>query len=118
MTTIYEAIGGGDAVSAAVDQFYHRVLADPCLAPYFDGVDVAEIKRHQRAFIAAAVGGPEVYRGRSMTDAHAHLNVTPDDFDTVVDHLVATLASLGVPEAAINEIGGRLAPLKSDVVTA
>ena len=32
----YEAIGGGSAVSAVVNDFYERVLADPQLAPYFD----------------------------------------------------------------------------------
>ena len=33
----YDAIGGGPAVSAVVNDFYVRVLADPQLAPYFEG---------------------------------------------------------------------------------
>src|SRR3954447_13881267 len=37
---IYDSIGGPPAVSAAVDDFYLRVLADPALAPFFAGIDM------------------------------------------------------------------------------
>jgi hemoglobin len=115
MGTIYEDIGGAPSVDAAVEDFYERVLADPMLAPYFDDVDMARLKDHQRAFIAAAIGGPSAYEGRSMREAHAGLNVTPAAFDRVVDHLVATLDGLGVPMETIETIGGALAPLKDEI---
>ncbi|HLU56935.1 MAG TPA: group 1 truncated hemoglobin [Pseudonocardia sp.] len=113
--SIYDSIGGAAAVAAAVDLFYERVLADPDLAGYFTGVDIAKLKSHQRSFIAAAIGGPEVFSGRSMKDAHAHLNVRPEHFDRVVDHLVATLTELSVPADVIGRIGATLAPLKADI---
>jgi hemoglobin len=75
------------------------------------------LKAHQRAFIAAAIGGSEVYAGRDMAAAHAGLAITDADFDAVVAHLVATLAGLGVPEDTIGQIGGALAPLRGDIVT-
>ena len=43
----YEAIGGGPAVRMVVDDFYQRVLADPELAHYFNGIDMTRLKRHQ-----------------------------------------------------------------------
>ena len=116
--SIYESIGGGPAVGAAVDDFYARVLADPQLAPFFTGVDLQHLKAHQRAFIAAAIGGSEIYQGRDMAAAHAGLAITDADFDAVVAHLVDTLAGLGVPEETIGQIGGALAPLRGDIVTA
>lgn len=115
--TIYEDIGGAAAVSAAVDGFYDRVLADPSLAPYFAGVSIPKLKGHQRAFIAVAIGGPEPYAGRSMADAHAGLDITAEAFAKVVDHLVTTLAELGVDADTIGEIGGKLVPLESEIVT-
>jgi hemoglobin len=115
--TIYDAIGGPTAVAAAVDDFYARVLADPSLAPFFTDIDLSRLRSHQRAFIAAAIGGPEIYAGRDMGAAHAGLGITDADFDAVVGHLVDTLASLGVPGETIAEIGGRLAPLRSSIVT-
>jgi hemoglobin len=116
--SIYDGIGGAPAVQAAVDDFYARVTADPELAPFFTDVDLRKLKAHQRAFIAAAVGGPEIYRGRDMQAAHAGLGITDANFDAVVGHLVATLTGLGVPAETIGQIGETLAPLRSDIVTA
>jgi hemoglobin len=116
--TIYDEIGGAPAVNAAVEAFYSRVLADPSLAPYFEGISVPRLKGHQRAFIAAALGGPEPYDGRDMTAAHAGLGVTDAAFDSVVAHLVATLTDLGVPAPTIEAIGGTLAPLRGQIVEA
>jgi hemoglobin len=113
--SIYDEIGGSAAVSAAVDQFYERVIADATLAPFFVGTDMMRLKKHQRAFIAAAVGGPEPYFGRNMAEAHAGLDVSPSDFDRVVGHLVDTLVALGVPESTIGAIGEKLAPLKGEI---
>lgn len=116
--SIYDSIGGAGAVRAAVDDFYARVLADGQLAPFFSGTDLNRLKAHQRAFIAAAIGGPEIYQGRDMASAHADLGIADSDFDAVVGHLVDTLSELGVPEETIGQIGSVLAPLRSDIVTA
>ncbi|MDY7101931.1 MAG: group 1 truncated hemoglobin [Actinomycetota bacterium] len=116
-TSIYDTIGGAPAVSATVDRFYERLLADSATAGFFEGYDVGRIKGHQRAFIAAALDGPDRYAGRGMRDAHAGLEISDADFDAVVAHLVATLTELGVDEAVIGQIGGALAPLRSEIVT-
>ena len=116
--SIYDSIGGAGAVRAAVDGFYARVLADPQLAPFFTGTDLNRLKAHQRAFIAAAIGGPEIFEGRDMASAHAGLGVTDADFNAVVGHLVDTLTGLGVPAETIGEIGSALAPLRADIVGA
>jgi hemoglobin len=113
--SIFDDIGGPPAVTAAVDDFYRRVISDPALTAYFDGVDMRRLKGHQRAFIAAAIGGPDPYLGRSMREAHELLNIAPEHFDRVVDHLVETLADLGVAASIIDAIGDKLAPLKAEI---
>lgn len=115
--SIFDAIGGGPAVAAAVDDFYVRVLADPALAPFFDDTDMARLKAHQRAFLAAAIGGGDLYSGRDMAGAHDGLGISNENFDAVVGHLVATLTALGVPPETIEQIGTALAPLRTDIVT-
>jgi hemoglobin len=114
--TIFDSIGGAPSVNAAVDQFYLRVLDDPELKHYFAGVDMGKLKSHQRAFIAAAIGGPEIYSGRDMAAAHEGLGITNQDFDAVVGHLVATLDDLGVPAEIIADIGSALVPLRAEIV--
>jgi hemoglobin len=116
--SIYAKIGGAPSVSAAVDRFYEKVTGDPSLAHHFEGMDLSRLKAHQRSFIGAALGGPETYSGRDMATAHADLGITDGDFDRVVQHLVDTLASLGVDEDTIATIGATLAPLQDQIVTA
>jgi hemoglobin len=116
--SIYAKIGGAPSVSVAVDQFYERVTADPSLAHYFEDVDLVRLKGHQRAFIGAALGGPETYPGRDMAAAHAGLGITADDFGRVVQHLAGTLTSLGVDDETVATIGEALAPLQDQIVTA
>jgi hemoglobin len=116
MATIYDEIGGRDGVAVAVERFYDHVLADDLLAPYFDTTDMRRQKQHLRAFLAAAVGGPDVYAGRDMSEAHAGLGITDEAFDRVVGHLVATLTALGVAPATIGAIGDAVAPLRASIV--
>ena len=56
--SLYERIGGKDALDAAVDIFYRKVLADERIKSFFDGVDMKKQKGKQKAFLAFAMGGP------------------------------------------------------------
>jgi hemoglobin len=116
MPSIYEQIGGPGAVAAAVDIFYARVTADPTLAPYFESTDMRRQKAHMRAFLAVAIGGADIYRGRDMGAAHAGLGITHEAFNRVIGHLVATLVELDVPSELIVAIGAKLEPLRAVVV--
>lgn len=115
--SIYDEIGGAPALAAAVEDFYTRVLADTELAGYFQGVDVERLKAHQRSFLAAAIGGSEIYAGRPMKEAHASLGITQKHFDRVVGHLVDTLTELSVPAETIGEVGSKLIPLQWEIVS-
>jgi hemoglobin len=112
----YHRIGGADAVKHVVNRFYELVLGDPELAPYFVGVDLARLKRHQVLLVSQVLGGPVEYDGRSLKDAHAGRGITKDHFGLVVVHLVTALREAGVPEDVIGRVGEALGPTESDVV--
>jgi hypothetical protein len=73
--TIFEKLGGKAAVTAAVDKFYEKVLADPTVSPFFEGVSMAAQRRKQVAFLAYALGGPEGYKGKDMFEAHKSMDL-------------------------------------------
>jgi hemoglobin len=118
VASIYESIGGADAVSAAVDDFYGRVLSDPELAPFFVDSDQRKLRAHQRAFLTAALGGPAAYEGKKMSDAHAGRGIEDRHFDLVAGHLSGTLTHLGVDDATVGTIIGVVAGLRPEVVAA
>jgi hypothetical protein len=45
--TLYEKLGGEAAVQAAVTSFYDKLLADPLLAHFFEGVDMRRLAMKQ-----------------------------------------------------------------------
>jgi len=115
--TLYETLGADAGIRTAVDQFYDRVVADPRLTAYFDGVDMVGLRRHQVEMLSAATGGPKSYTGAEMAAAHAGRGIDNAAFDRVVGHLQDTLVALGVDETTITAVLGALSPLRSDIVT-
>jgi hemoglobin len=104
MASVYEQIGGAGAVDAAVDIFYRKVLADPVISHFFDGVDMDRQIGKQKAFLTLAFGGPNNYSGKDMRNAHKHMKLTEQHFQAVAGHLVATLKELSVPQHLIDEV--------------
>jgi len=119
MTTLFEKIGGKDAVEAAVDIFYGKVLADDRIKHFFDGVDMKIQRAKQKAFLTLAFGGPSNYTGKNMRDGHAHLvekGLNESHFDAVVENLGATLKELNVPDELIEEAAAIAISTKNDVL--
>lgn len=115
--TLYDRLGGEDAIMAMVGEFYDRIVADPVLAPYFRGLDMDRQIDKQVAFMTMAFGGPHRYTGRDLRSAHAHLaGLTDVHFDALLGHLRATLGTLSVPRPMIEEIMGSVRGWRPDVL--
>ncbi|WP_203580805.1 group I truncated hemoglobin [Microbacterium hibisci] len=116
--TLYQRLGEGDGIAAVVDSLYRRILGDETLAPFFSETRMVEQKRHMALFLAAAAGGPDGYRGKDLTVAHAGRGITDADFDRVIGHAAAALEEAGVDADAIAQVAGALMPLREKVATA
>ena len=114
--TIYHQLGKREAIAAVVDRFYERVLADPRLNHYFDAVELHELRAHQTAFLSAATGGPDTYTGASMREAHAHLDLTPADFEGVAIHLQETLYEFDVDPENVDAVIDTVASLRPEIL--
>jgi hemoglobin len=112
----YDRIGGGAALTAVVDEFYRRLLADERVAHYFEGVPLPVLKRHQALLLAKVLGGPDQYEGRALDAAHAGLDITDEDYDIVVAHLVATMVEAGVPDDILGRAGEVLVAVRPSIV--
>ena len=114
--SLYERLGGGSAIRSVVDRFYELVLVDPVLRPFFAGVDLARLRRHQALFISQVAGGPADYDGREMVVAHAGRGIDDDAFDRVATHLAESLREHGVRPAEIDEVVAAVGGLRGEVV--
>ncbi len=114
--SIYERIGGADALRTAVTLFYDRVVADPGLAPYFENIDLARLRGHQQSFLISALGGPDYYGGRDLRSAHEGYGIDEAAFARIVGHLADALIEVGVDPGVVADVRRRVDAMRAFVV--
>ncbi|MFA9428182.1 group 1 truncated hemoglobin [Natronorubrum sp. A-ect3] len=116
--TLYDRLGGQEAIAAVVDRFYDRVVADERVAHYFDDVDMQRQQAHQTQFLSAVAGGPVDYTGADMAAAHDGLEITKPDFDAIVTHLESTLKEFEIDPDDRNGVLAAVGEYEDAIVTA
>lgn len=117
--SVYERIGGKDAVTATVVKLYEKILADDSLIPFFENVNMARLRGSQIAFVTMATGGPHHYTGQHMRQAHEALvarGLNDTHFNAVAGHLAASMRELGVTEPLIAETLAIVETTRNDVL--
>ena len=116
---LYEELGGDAAISAALDQFYPKILADPLMSPYFQNVDMARLKSMAQAFLTMAFGGPNTYGGPGLRAIHAgprRQGMNDEIFDRFMFHFGSTLKELGVPDDKLAQVAAIAEGARADVL--
>ncbi len=116
MESLYERLGGLDAVTAVVESFVSRCAGDERINRKFARTDVPRLKKMLVDQVCEATGGPCTYAGREMRETHDGMGVTAGEFDALVQDLVATLDEFGVPASEQEELLGVLGPMRGDIV--
>ena len=117
--TLYERLGGYDAIAAVVDDFLGRLTSDHQFDRFFSGHSIDSKKHIRQLFIdqiCAATGGPCIYGGRTMKVSHEGLGITEADWDASAKHLVATLNKFKVKKREQDEVIALVNSLKKDIV--
>jgi hemoglobin len=117
--SLYDRLGGYNAIAAVVDDFIGRLIADKRFEKFFSGFSIDSKKRIRQHIVdqfCAAAGGPCVYTGRDMKTAHAGVGITEDDWNAAAKHLVESLDKFKVPEKEKNDLLAFVGSLKKDIV--
>jgi hemoglobin len=123
--TLYDRLGGEDAIAAVVDTLVALASADAELNFTRQGTpneweatpdNVALFKTHMVQFVGQATGGPQVYEGRDMATAHAGMQITNEEFDRLAGHLEAALDAYSVPDAEKQELFAIVETTRSAIV--
>jgi len=115
--SLYEQIGGHDALEVVVEDFYCRVLDDDHLAGFYAGSNMKCVKARQVEFLSSVLGGPGPYTGTPMRQVHEGRGITMHHFAIVAAHLADSLCAAGLHPDTITEILRAIAPLAGDVAS-
>lgn len=106
--SIFDAIGGFEAIITAVDIFYDKILADPLLSPFFSELDMEAQNKKMVSFMAVAFGGPKEFQGKDLRSSHKKLvaehGLSDRHFDAVAVHLQTTLEQMGIADELTQQV--------------
>jgi hemoglobin len=117
--SLYERLGGYDAISAVVNELAVRLVKDEKLGVYFKGLSNDSKRKliaHLTDFVCSATGGPCIYTGRDMKTSHEGLGITEEDWDRFVKITKEVLNKFKVPAREQQEFLQLVSPLKSVIV--
>jgi hemoglobin len=123
--TLYEWLGGIEALERLTARFYERVAQDALLAPVFAHMG-ADHPRHVAAFLGEVLGGPKTYSTEHgghphMVRQHLGRHLAQEQRRRWVELLLSTADELGLPDdpefrsalVGYLEWGSRLAVINS-----
>jgi hemoglobin len=116
MTSLYDRLGGLDAITAVVDAVVARDAADARINRKFVRSDVPRLRKEFIDQLCEATGGPCTYTGRNMRDTHAGMKVTNGEFDAFIEDLEAALDEFKIPDTDQRELLDLLMSLRGEIV--
>lgn len=121
--SLYDRLGGYGPIAATVDDLVDRLYvngtlnANETVKHIHDKGGKAGFKFIVTAWVVQRTGGPKVYFGRELDEAHAHLGLNDREFDVVMTECKTTFYKFNVPEAEFDELMAILESYRGDVVS-
>jgi len=117
--TLYERLGGYDAIAAVADNLLPRLENDAQLGRFWanrgdDGI--AREKQLLIDYLCTSAGGPLLYTVRDMLTSHRGMGITDSDWQIFIGHLKATLAEFQVPQPEQDDVLTFIDSTRADIV--
>ncbi len=117
--SLFEQVGGQEAVKLLVLKLYDKILQDDLLSPFFENVSVEKLRASQNAFIQMALGGPHLYTGKSLRHAHRPLvdrGLSDVHFNAVKKHMMISMRELNVANDLIDKTMNIVETTRDDIL--
>ncbi|MDP9224530.1 MAG: group 1 truncated hemoglobin [Actinomycetota bacterium] len=122
--SLYERIGGVNAIAMVVDRFSDEVVknpklnVNPALREWNESGQLPGLKFMRTLWLCQQAGGPFQYTGEELGEAHKDLHITSDEFDEVGAEIARALDHFNVPEREKHEVLAAIVARKDEVVNA
>ncbi|USX26300.1 group 1 truncated hemoglobin [Oxalobacteraceae bacterium OTU3CINTB1] len=114
--TLYERLGGGEALTRAANELVENVSHDPLTRRSFEGVALKPLKAKVAEHLCVISSGPCTYSGENMAVAHTGLAITADEFRIMGAYLHTAFLRQGADPQALSELEAILESLRPDIL--
>ncbi|NJO24507.1 MAG: group 1 truncated hemoglobin [Bacteroidia bacterium] len=97
--TLYERLGGYDAIAGFVDLAFPRVAAHPQLEKFFIGHSMNSKLRQRQLIVdmlSSTLQGPTIYIGRPLASVHKGLDISQNDWDVFMEVITQAMEERGI----------------------
>lgn len=115
-TSLYDRLGGKDAITAVVDDLSANVAADSRINQRFAKTNIKQFKGHMVDLLCMGSGGPCTYKGMDMKTMHTGMKISDAEFGAMAESVVKTMNKFNVPAQEQSEVMGMLGGMKGDIV--
>jgi hemoglobin len=113
---LYRALGEQAGIEAVVEGMLLKIASDTRIVQHFEDVDIQRLRDKLVEQFCMEAGGPCTYTGDSMEESHTGLDLTPSDFNALVENLQAAMTDQGVAITTQNRLLARLAPMREQII--
>jgi hemoglobin len=114
--SLYRALGEQAGITRIVEGMLLNIARDPRIVRHFENIDIVRLRDKLVEQVCVEAGGPCTYTGDSMEDSHKGQNLTPSDFNALVENLQDAMVAEGIPAPVQNRLLARLAPMRGQVI--
>lgn len=117
--SLYERLGGYDAIAASVDDFFGRLAGDKLNGKFLATLSNERKKIARQLtvdYICEKSGGPCFYLGRNMKESHQGMGISKADWDASIVQLDATLDKFKVEGQTRTDFVAMVSGLEGDIV--
>ena len=120
--SLYERIGGVNAIAMVVDRFSDEIVknpklnVNPALREWNESGQLPGLKFMRTLWLCHEAGGPFQYTGKELGEAHKQLHITSEEFDEVGAEIARALDHFNVPEREKQEVLAAIVARKDEVV--
>ncbi|MEN8802772.1 MAG: group 1 truncated hemoglobin [Thiogranum sp.] len=117
--TLYERLGGYDAIAAVANDLLPRLMSDSQLGRFWENRGEDGIDREKQLlidYLCSNAGGPLLYTGRDNKTSHKGMGINESDWEKFIGHLNATLDFFQLPQQERSDVMAFIASTKADIV--
>lgn len=114
--SLYRELGELAGITRIVEGMLLNIAGDARIVRHYENIDIERLRDKLVEQICVEAGGPCTYTGDSMEESHKGQNLTPSDFNALVENLQDAMTAQGVAIPAQNRLLARLAPMRAQVI--